>query len=305
MPKKNFFMSNQHHYGHSHGHDHGHSTENIGTAFFLNLVFAIIEIFGGFFTNSVAILSDALHDLGDSFSLGLAWYFQKKSYQKRDSTFTYGYKRFSLIGALVNSIVLLAGSIYMLTEAIPRILNPEETNAKGMLVLALFGILVNGAAVFKLKKGNSLNEKVVRLHLMEDVLGWVAVLIGSVLMYFFDWKIIDPLLSIGITGYVLFNIYGNLKGVFRVILQGAPEGLDDKEIILELIKLPEVLDIHDVRLWTMDGNFNVMTLHAVIKKEAKKTEVKSEIRHKLQHMEVGHVTIEMEFEDEDCGMENC
>ena len=210
-----------------------------------------------------------------------------------------------MIGALVNSIVLLAGSVYMLTEAIPRILNPEESNAKGMLVLAVFGILVNGAAVFKLKKGNSLNENAVRLHLMEDVLGWVAVLIGSILMYFFDWKIIDPLLSIGITGYVLFNIYGNLKGVFRVILQGTPESLDPKEIIPELIKIPEVLDIHDVHLWTMDGNFNVMTLHAVIKKEVKKAKVKSEIRHKLQHMEVEHVTIEMEFEDEDCGMENC
>ncbi len=296
-------MSHHHHHGHSHGHNH--STENISTAFFLNLAFTIIEIFGGFFTNSVAILSDALHDLGDSLSLGLAWYFQKKSNQKRDSTFTYGYGRFSLIGALVNSIVLLAGSVYMLTEAIPRIFNPEETNAGGMLALAVLGILVNGAAVLKLKKGSSLNEKAVRLHLMEDVLGWVAVLIGSILIYFFNWTIIDPLLSIGITGYVLFNIYGNLKGVFRVILQGTPETCDPKEIIPELVKIPDVLDIHDVHLWTMDGEFNVMTIHAVIKKDANRAEVKSEIRHKLQHMEVGHVTIEIEFEDEACGMENC
>ncbi|WP_341227406.1 cation diffusion facilitator family transporter [uncultured Arcticibacterium sp.] len=296
-------MSGHHHHGQAHGHHHG--TENISTAFWLNLSFTIIEIIGGFFTNSVAILSDALHDLGDSLSLGLAWYFQKKSNKGSDKTYTYGYKRFSLVGALVNSIVLVVGSVFMLTEAIPRIMNPESSNAKGMMLLAVLGIAVNGAAVFKLKKGTSLNERAVMLHLMEDVLGWVAVLIGAVLMYFFKWKIIDPLLSIGITAYVLFNVYGNLKSVFRVILQGTPENFEVEDIKAKLKTIQGVLDVHDLHVWSMDGEFNVMTVHAVVKEKANRAAMKKAIRHELQHMDVEHVTIEMEFENEDCGMENC
>ncbi|AWV98820.1 cation diffusion facilitator family transporter [Arcticibacterium luteifluviistationis] len=294
-----------HHHHHGHSHSHTHGTENISTAFWLNLSFTIIEIIGGIFTNSVAILSDALHDLGDSLSLGLAWYFQEKSNQGRDKTYTYGYKRFSMVGALVNSIVLVIGSVFMLTEAIPRLMNPEVSNAQGMIILAIFGVIVNGAAVFKLKKGTSLNERAVMLHLMEDVLGWVAVLVGAVLMYFFKWEIIDPLLSVGITGYVLYNVYGNLKGVFRVILQGAPENFDIDDIKPKLKTIEGVLNIHDVHVWSMDGEFNVMTVHAVVKENTNRAAMKKAIRHELQHMDVEHVTIEMEYENEDCGMENC
>lgn len=294
-----------HHHHHGHSHSHSHGTENISTAFWLNLSFTIVEIIGGVFTNSVAILSDALHDLGDSLSLGLAWYFQKKSNKGRDKTFTYGYKRFSLIGALVNSIVLVVGSVFMLTEAIPRLVNPEPSNAQGMIILAIFGVIVNGAAVFKLKKGTSLNERAVMLHLMEDVLGWVAVLIGAVLMYFFKWEIIDPLLSVGITAYVLYNVYGNLKTVFRVILQGTPENFEVEDIQAKLKNIEGVLDVHDLHVWSMDGEFNVMTVHAVVKEKTYRAAMKKAIRHELQHMDVEHVTIEMEFENEDCGMENC
>ncbi len=294
-----------HNHSHHHSHSHIHSTENISTAFWLNISFTIIEIIGGFLTNSVAILSDALHDLGDSLSLGWAWYFQKKSAQGRDKTFTYGYGRFSLIGAMVNSIVLVVGSVYMLSEAIPRIISPEESNAKGMLVLALLGIVVNGAAVLKLKKGDSLNEKAVMLHLMEDVLGWVAVLVGSILIYFFHWKIIDPILSIGITIYILFNVFNNLKSVSRVILQGTPEGANAEEIKEELKKLEGVSDLHDVHLWTIDGQYNVMTVHAVLEAEAKAAEVKSKIRQQLHHLKIEHVTIETEYPDEECGLSQC
>ena len=197
-------MAHEHHH---HGHHHHHDTENISTAFFLNLAFTIIEIIGGLMTNSVSIMSDALHDLGDSLSLGLAWYFQKVAKKGRDKTFSYGYKRFSVLGAMINAIVLVIGSVFILQESIPRLWQPETPNAQGMFWLAILGILVNGAAVLKLKKGTSLNEKVISLHLLEDVLGWAAVLIGSVLMYFFDLPIIDPLLSIGIAFFILTNVF--------------------------------------------------------------------------------------------------
>ena len=172
------------------------SEKNIGYAFFLNFGFTIIEIIGGFLTNSVAILTDAVHDFGDSISLGLAWYLQKVSKKGSDHKYSYGYKRFSLLGAIINSVILLVGSVFILSETIPRILEPQTPDVKGMFILAILGIIVNGAAVIRLRTGNTINEKVVSLHLWEDVLGWVAILIGSVMMYFFDIPIIDPILSI-------------------------------------------------------------------------------------------------------------
>ena len=198
------------------GHHHSHEQEkggNIKVAFFLNISFTIIEIIGGVLTNSVAILSDALHDLGDSLSLGLAWYFEKKSKKGRSKNFSFGYKRFSLLGALINAIVLIIGSIFILREAIPRIINPEPVDTKGMILLAILGIFVNGLAVLRLKKGTSLNEKVISLHLLGDVFGWIAVLIGAIAIYYFNSPIIDPILSFLIAGFILFNVYKNLNKV--------------------------------------------------------------------------------------------
>ncbi len=231
--------------GHNHDHSHNHSEGNVKVAFFLNLAFTIIEVIGGLYTNSLAILSDALHDLGDSLSLGLSWYFQKLAKKGRTKKFSYGYKRFSLLGTIINSIVLVAGSIFILTKAIPQLFNPEETNVQGMLYLAILGIVVNGAVVLKLRKGESLNEKVVSLHLLEDVLGWIAVLIGSIIMMYMDAPFIDPLLSVLISIFVLYNVYRNLKKSLLVILQGIPEEVSIKEIREKLRTMSEVADVHD------------------------------------------------------------
>ncbi|HEX5169411.1 MAG TPA: cation diffusion facilitator family transporter, partial [Cyclobacteriaceae bacterium] len=171
---------------HSHNHDHEHreSLGNIRMAFWLNTGFALFELAGGILTNSVAILSDALHDFGDSLSLGLAHFFEKKSEQTRDKAFSYGYRRFSLLGAFINSIVLIVGSIFVIQEAAKRLLEPQEVNARGMLLLAVIGVVVNLVAMLRLKRGSSINERVVSLHFLEDVLGWVAVMIGSIVMIF-------------------------------------------------------------------------------------------------------------------------
>jgi len=190
----------------SHHNHHHHTTENIKVAFFLNLSFTVIELVGGLLTNSMAILSDALHDLGDSVSLGLAWYFQRIAQKKSDLSYSYGYKRFSLLGAFINSLILSVGSIFILVEAIPRLFDPKQPDASGMIILAIIGVIVNGFAVLRLKKGKSINEKVVSLHLLEDVLGWLAVLIGSIVMYFFNLPVIDSLLSIGIAIFILLNV---------------------------------------------------------------------------------------------------
>lgn len=297
---------------HKHSHDHHHhdhaDVKNIKVAFFLNFGFTIIEIVGGFMTNSIAIISDAVHDLGDSLSLGLAWYFQKVAKKGSDTQFTYGYKRFALLGAIINSLVLIVGSIIVLSAAIPRIFHPVQAEAVGMFWLAVLGILVNGAAVFRLKKGSSINEKVVMLHLLEDVLGWAAILIGSVVMYFFDVPILDPLMSIGISCYVLYNVYKNLRNTFKVILQGIPEEIEIKELETLLLSFGEVQKIHDLHIWSIDGNYNVLSVHIVVNQALsvdKLAIVKSKIRASLLNIGIQHATFEFETEDENCNFEHC
>ena len=295
-----------HNHNHGHNHDHSKDVKNIKVAFFLNFSFTLVEIAGGILTNSIAILSDAVHDLGDSLSLGLAWYFQKLAKKGRTKSFSYGYKRFSLLGAIINSIVLIAGSVFILSEAIPRIFSPQETHAAGMFWLAVFGLIVNGVAVLRLRKGSSINEKVVSLHLLEDVLGWAAVLLGSVIMYFFDLPVIDPILSIGIACFVLFNVFRNMRQAFRIVLQGIPDDIDTEHIVEHIEELNNVENVHDLHIWSMDGEYNVLTAHVALKEAwpmEKLAELKNEIRSLLDEEHIEHATIEFETPDEQCCFE--
>lgn len=292
---------------HNHSHQHG-DVKNIKVAFFLNFSFTIIEFVGGFLTNSVAILSDAVHDLGDSFSLGLSWYFQKVAKRPRTKNYTYGYKRFSLLGAIINSVILVVGSVLILMNAIPRLFNPQQPDVKGMLLLAVLGVIVNGAAVLRLRKGHSLNEKVVSLHLLEDVLGWLAVLIGAGIMYFVDAPFIDPLLSIAISAFILFNVYRNIRQSMRIILQGSPDVVSVDEIEKTVTSMENVQNVHDLHVWSADGEYNILTVHVVLSAPlpmAKLHSLKTEIREKLLSLGVQHSTIEFESPDEDCEMEDC
>jgi cobalt-zinc-cadmium efflux system protein len=299
-----------HHHDHDHNHSHGrshghaHATDNIALAFFLNSAFAIIELIGGLMTNSVAVLSDALHDFGDSLSLGTAWYFQKKSEGERSINYTYGYKRFSLIGAFINAVVLMIGSVFIISEAVQRLFNPEPANAEGMLYLALLGIVVNAVAMMRLRKGGSINEKVVSLHFLEDVLGWVAVLIGSIVMMFVDLPVIDPILSLAIACFVLFNVYRNIKPAFTIILQGVPENVTEEKVRALVLQEAEITGIHDFRVWTLDGIHHVMSLHVVVRNnlDLKQAEaLKEKVKSRLHEINISHATIEVEFDPQHCG----
>jgi cobalt-zinc-cadmium efflux system protein len=296
------------HHHHDHGHHvHTNSTKNVSFAFFVNLLFTIIEIIGGLYTNSISILSDALHDLGDSFSLGLAWYLQKFSNKKRDRFYSYGYKRYSVLGALINSLILIAGSIFIIIEAIKRLSNPEAVDAKGMIFFAILGILFNGVAYFSLHKTDNLNEKIVSLHLLEDVLGWVAVLIGSIIIYFFDWPVIDPILSLLISLFILYNVFRNLNKSISIIMQGIPPNLDIKTLESEIKTINQIESIHDLRVWTMDGSYNIMTVHVVLHQSHDLEtlhEIKCAIKEKLRHKAIQHVTIEFEIVNESCELIN-
>jgi len=290
---------------HQHQHQHNSSGQNLKIAFFLNLGFTILEIIGGFYVNSVAIMSDAVHDLGDSLSLGTAWYLDKKSKENANKNFSFGYARFSLLGALINSLVLILGAVYVIYEAVGRILEPEHSNAGGMMVLAIIGILVNGYAVYKMSGGKTLNEKVVSWHLLEDVLGWVAVLIVAIILNFKDILYLDPALSLLITAYILWGVIGRLKETLFIFLQGVPNSIDLIDIENQLRNIENVQALHHTHIWSLEGEHNVFTTHLKLEhihKFDQILQVKASAKKILEAYHFKHYTIETELEDEHCDL---
>ncbi len=291
---------------HRHHHDHHHSASaNLRTAFLLNLTFTVIEIIGGLLTNSIAILSDALHDLGDSLALGTAWLLQNLSTRKSDPRFTFGYRRFSLLGSLLNCLIVIIGGLVVLAEAIPRLLQPESPHAGGMLGLAVLGIAVNGMAVLRLRGGKSLNERVVSWHLLEDVLGWFAVLIVSVVLLFKDIPILDPILSILITSWVMVNVIGNLKKTFYIFLQAVPDELSIESIEARIRELKHVTSVHHTHVWSLDGEHNVLSAHLVVDESTDRsglTAIKHQVNAIGKELGIEHITVEIEFGDDDCSL---
>jgi cobalt-zinc-cadmium efflux system protein len=288
-------------HGHDHGHhDHAHSHEGevgLRGAFFLNLGFAVVELVGGILTNSVAILSDAVHDFGDSFTLGVSWYLERYSSREPTDRQTFGYKRFSLMGALLSALVLLIGSVFILLEAVPRLWNPEEVNPEGMLPLAVVGITVNLIAALRLRGGKKLNQRVILLHLLEDLLGWVGVLVVSVILLFVDLPILDPILSIAITVFVLSRIIPHLRRTLRVFLQYAPDDIEIQEVKDRLSEMEEIKEVHDVHLWSLDGNYTLFSAHIVLTRDtdlSEQEEIKRRIKDVLKSMQIQHATLEFE-----------
>jgi len=289
----------------SHQHDHPHSpnTNNFALVFFINLSFTLIEIIGGFLTNSISIWADALHDLGDTLSLGISWKLEAISYKKRDVKFSFGYKRFSLLGALINGIILLIGTFIILFKAIPRLFYLEDVHSEGMFGLAILGILVNGFAALRLRKKNSINESVMSLHLLEDILGWTAVLITSIAIHFGNFVILDPILSILIALFIIYNAVKRIKKTLFIFLQSIPPEIDLNSLENSLRQIDMVKGIHDTHIWSLDGNFHIITTHVMIPKEANPTQalkVKCEIREKICQQGIEHATIEIEYEGESC-----
>lgn len=275
-------------------------SKNIRLAFILNLLFSISEFIGGFLINSVAIMSDAIHDLGDSISLGLSWFLEKFSAKEKNERFSFGYKRFSLLGALINAIFLIGGSVYIFFQAIPLLINPEHSNAGGMIGFAIVGVLVNGFAAYRLHKGTSMNEGVLSWHLLEDVLGWVAVLIVGIVLLFKDIHILDPILSLAIAVFILVNVVRNLVKTMKIFLEGVPENIDLKSIQLQLEKIPGVESVQQLRIWSIDGEENAMNVHLSAKgdKLEDARTIKQLVREATSEMNIGFSTIELEWVNE-------
>ena len=286
------------------------SSKNILIAFILNLSFTIIEIIGGIITNSVAILSDAIHDFGDSLSIGTAFFLEKKSENGADDNYTYGYARYSIIGALITSMILLIGSIIVIYTAISRIITPEQVNAEGMIILAVVGVAVNGVAVLKTAKAENLNEKSINLHLLEDVLGWVIVLIGSIIMAVFKISILDSILTIIVAVYILYHVYKNIKQIFEIFLEKTPKDFDINKFKIEMKSISKnIADVHHIHVWSLEGVSTICTMHIELKNILSKDEMiklKSLIREEAEHhFGISHLTIEFEYVGEKCKERDC
>ena len=277
--------------------------KNILIAFILNLAFSVFEFVGGIFTGSVAIVSDAVHDIGDAASIGVAFFLEKKSRRQPDADYTYGYARYSVIGGLITTLILLVGSGLVVYNAIGRIIAPTEINYDGMIIFAVIGACVNFCAALFTRDGDSINQKAVNLHMLEDVLGWIVVLVGAVVMRFTDLAVIDPLLSIGVAIFIFVNAIQNLKDIMDLFLEKTPHGVDVGEIKEHLLAVDGVLDVHHIHVWSMDGQSNYATMHVVTNAEAHT--VKEAIRKELAEHGIGHVTLELEVEGEHCHEQSC
>lgn len=279
------------------------SEKNILIAFLLNLFFAVFEFVGGIFTGSVAILSDALHDIGDALSIGLAFIFEKKSKRHPDEVYTYGYGRYSVLGGLITTIVLIVGSVLVITQAVGRLINPVEINYNGMIIFALMGVSVNFAAAYITRHGDSVNQKAVNLHMLEDVLGWITVLVGAIVMRFTDLYIIDPLMSVAVAVFILINAMKNIKAVVEIFLEKTPDNISIEEIKNHLLAIEGVADVHHIHIRSFDGHNHYATMHIVTYQDPHT--IKDAVRNELKDHGIVHATIETESTSEVCHEKHC
>ena len=276
--------------------------KNILIAFILNISFSLFEFFGGLFTNSVAILSDSIHDLGDAISIGISYFLEKKSKKKADKKYTYGYIRYSVLGGVITTSILLVGSILVIISAIKRIFHPVEVNYSGMIIFAIIGVVLNFIAAYVTREGDSINQKSVNLHMLEDVLGWIVVLIGAIIMNFTDIKLLDSIMSIGVALFILINSLNNLKKVVDIFLEKTPDDINIDELKKHLLKIDNVEDIHHIHVWSIDGYNNYATMHIVVDQKNVSL-VKKKIREELLEHNICHAILETE--DEACDDLEC
>lgn len=300
-----------HQHGHAHGHHHHHqdlSTKRIKLALALNLSFAVIELFGGLWSHSVAVMSDALHDFGDCLSLIFAYILEKRAKRGANANFSYGMRRLSLLSAFITGSVLIIGAGLILYQAIPKLWNPTQPNTTGMIFLAVLGIAVNGYAASRTRHGATMNERVITWHLIEDLLGWIGILVGSIIMKFVNLPILDPLMAILLTTYVLWGVFRNLKQTLRLFLQGTPDTIDIKSLCAAFQAIPNVVGVHDVHLWSLDGDSHVLTVHTVVNGNStmqQAEEVKREVKAVALKLGKFHTTVEIETDPNACAQSSC
>lgn len=268
------------------------SSRNMTIAFLLNFSFAIIEFIFGLLFHSSAILADAIHDTGDALAIGLSTFFEKISTRKEDRNYTLGYKRYSLLGALLTSVILLVGSTLVIVENVPKLFAPEKVNYDGMLVLGIVAIVVNTAASRVVSHGHSHNESILSLHFLEDILGWLAVVGVSIILRFTDWYFLDPLLSLVIAGFILSKALPKFWENIQIFLDHVPSDVDLSQLYQEIAALENVRAITQLNVWTTDGLEKYAMLHICLENPNLLAETQAVLRQKLLAHGISKVTIQ-------------
>lgn len=299
--------SHNHSHGHGHHHHHEHAVgegeqaqRNMLIVFFLNIVFSFGEFFFGILFNSQALLSDAVHDFGDALSIGLAYFFEKISNRGSNEQFSYGYRRFSLLGAFVTSIVLIIGAAVIVIDSIPVVFNPQPVNHQGVFWVAIAAIAINGLSVWLMSRGQSANEKLINIHLLEDLVGWIAVLIMSIILNFTDWYFLDPILSIVIAGWILIVTLPEFIRISKLFLQAVPDQVDVAQVRENIQQLDHVQVISHFHIWSTDGQQHMMSVTITTDAESciAQEELKQDIRKIVFEYDISHITIELLYDPE-------
>ncbi|MDU4507638.1 MAG: cation diffusion facilitator family transporter [Streptococcus sp.] len=263
-------------------------------AFLLNLSFAIVEFIAGGIFGSSAVLADSVHDLGDAIAIGVSAFLESISNREEDSRYTLGYKRFSLLGALVTAVILMTGSGMVILENVSKLFHPQPVNEEGLLWLGIIAISVNVLASLVIRKGQTKNESILSLHFLEDTLGWLAVILMAIVLRYTDWYILDPLLSLVISFFILSKAIPRFWSTLRIFLDAVPEGVDIKQVKNDLEQLDNVASINQLNLWTMDGLEKNAIVHVCLDHVKHMEVCKESIRDLLKESGFQNVTIEVD-----------
>ena len=266
----------------------------VWVAFFLNLSYAIVEFIAGGIFGSSAVLADSVHDLGDAIAIGISAFLETISNREEDSHYTLGYKRFSLLGAMVTAVILMTGSVLVILENIAKIFHPQSVNDEGILWLGIIAIIINVLASLVIRKGQTKNESILSLHFLEDTLGWVAVILMAIVLRFTDWYILDPLLSLAISFFILSKALPRFWSTLKIFLDAVPEGVDIQKIKTDLAELNHVASINQLNLWTMDGLEKNAIVHVCLKEMEHMETCKESIRIFLKDCGFQNITIEVD-----------
>lgn len=267
------------------------TNQNILIAFLLNLAFAVLEFFGGVICGSSAIMSDSVHDLGDAVSIGASFFLEKKSEKGSDEDYTFGYARFSILGSIITTLVLTVGSLFVIYNAIKRLIYPIQVHYNEMILFAIIGVAVNTIAALITQKGESYNQKAVNLHMLEDVLGWLVVLVGAVVMRFSNINAIDPIMSIAVSLFIIFNALKTLKASLSIMLEKSPENVDLNKLKNDLKIVDGVVEIKNLRIWRLDERNTLAMVQIVVNNE--KLELKPKIKTIFKKYGVIQSTVEL------------
>ena len=265
-------------------------------AFFLNLTYAIVEFIAGGVFGSSAVLADSVHDLGDAIAIGISAFLESISNREEDSHYTLGYKRFSLLGAMITAVILMTGSVLVILENIAKIFHPQSVNDEGIFWLGIIAITINVLASLVIRKGQTKNESILSLHFLEDTLGWVAVILMAIVLRFTDWYILDPLLSLAISFFILSKALPRFWSTLKIFLDAVPEGVDIQKIKTDLAELDHVASINQLNLWTMDGLEKNAIVHVCLKEMEHMETCKESIRIFLKNCGFQNITIEVDVD---------